>query len=125
MNITLWVIAGLLAFAFLAAGLTKLAQPKQKLAASPGMSWTENFSPGTIKLIGLLEILAAIGLILPAALGITPVLVPLAALGLALLMIGAAITHARRHELPVIAANLVLLVLAAVVAWGRFGPYAF
>ena len=125
MNITLWVIAGLLAFAFLAAGLTKLAQPKQKLAASPGMGWTESFSPGTIKLIGLLEILAAIGLILPAALGITPVLVPLAALGLALLMIGAAITHARRHELPVIAANLVLLVLTAVVAWGRFGPYAF
>ena len=125
MNITLWVIAGLLAFAFLAAGLTKLAQPKQKLAASPGMGWTENFSPGTIKLIGLLEILAAIGLILPAALGITPVLVPLAALGLSLLMIGAAITHARRHELPMIAGNLVLLVLAAVVAWGRFGPYAF
>jgi uncharacterized membrane protein YphA (DoxX/SURF4 family) len=125
MNITLWVIAGLLAFAFLAAGLTKLAQPKQKLAASPGMGWTESFSPGTIKLIGLLEVLAAIGLILPAALGITPVLVPLAALGLSLLMIGAAITHARRHELPVIAANLVLLVLAAVVAWGRFGPYAF
>jgi uncharacterized membrane protein YphA (DoxX/SURF4 family) len=125
MNITLWVIAGLLAFAFLAAGLTKLAQPKQKLAASPGMGWTENFSPGTIKLIGLLEVLAAIGLILPAALGITPVLVPLAALGLSLLMIGAAITHARRHELPMIAGNLVLLVLAAVVAWGRFGPYAF
>jgi uncharacterized membrane protein len=125
MNITLWVIAGLLAFAFLAAGLTKLAQPKQKLAASPGMGWTGNFSPGTIKLIGLLEILAAIGLILPAALGITQVLVPLAALGLSLLMIGAAITHARRHELPMIAGNLVLLVLAAVVAWGRFGPYAF
>ena len=99
MNITLWVIAGLLAFAFLAAGLTKLAQPKQKLAASPGMGWTGSISPGTIKLIGLLEVLAAIGLILPAALGITPVLVPLAALGLALLMIGAAITHARRHEL--------------------------
>ncbi|HEV8220094.1 MAG TPA: DoxX family protein [Streptosporangiaceae bacterium] len=125
MNITLWVIAGLLAFAFLAAGLTKLAQPRQKLAASPGMGWTENFSPGTIKLIGLMEVLAAIGLILPAALGITPVLVPLAALGLSLLMIGAAITHARRHELPMIAGNLVLLVLAAVVAWGRFGPYAF
>jgi uncharacterized membrane protein YphA (DoxX/SURF4 family) len=125
MNITLWVIASLLAFAFLAAGLTKLTQPRQKLAASPGMGWTENFSPGTIKLIGLLEILAAIGLILPAALGITQVLVPLAALGLSLLMIGAAITHARRHELPMIAGNLVLLVLAAVVAWGRFGPYAF
>jgi uncharacterized membrane protein YphA (DoxX/SURF4 family) len=125
MNITLWVIAGLLAFTFLAAGLTKLAQPKQKLAASPGMGWTEYCSPGTIKLIGLLEILAAIGLILPAALGLTQVLVPLAALGLSLLMIGAAITHARRHELPMIAGNLVLLVLAAVVAWGRFGPYAF
>ena len=55
MNIALWVIAGLLAFAFLAAGLTKLAQPRKKLAASPGMGWTEYFSPGMIKLIGLLE----------------------------------------------------------------------
>ena len=125
MNVVLWILAILLAAAFLAAGGMKLAQPKEKLAASPNMGWTEDFSPGTIKTIGLLEVLAAAGLILPGALHIVPVLVPLAALGLVLLMIGAAITHLRRHEPPAIAANLVLLVLAAVVAWGRFGPHPF
>ena len=124
MNIVLWIIAGLLAFAFLAAGAMKLAQPKEKLAAS-GMAWTEAFSPGTIKLIGALEVLAALGLILPAALDIAPILVPLAATGLILIMIGAAVTHARRKENQMIGVNVVLLLLAAVVAWGRFGPYSF
>ena len=124
MNIVLWIIAGLLALAFAGAGLMKLAQPKEKLAAS-GMGWTEQFSPAAVKAIGALELLAAIGLILPAALDIAPILVPIAALGLIALMIGAALTHARRKENPMIGANLLLLVLAAVVAWGRFGPYAF
>ena len=123
MNITLWIIAGVLAAAFLAAGAMKLAQPKEKLAAS-GMGWTDDVSPGMIKTIGLLEVLAAVGLILPAAVGVLPVLVPLAAIGLMAIMAGAAVTHARRKEAPMIAANLVLLVLAAVVAWGRLGPYA-
>lgn len=124
MNIVLWVIAGLLAAAFLGAGLMKLTRPREKLAAS-GMAWTEDFSPGVIKTIGALELLAAIGLILPAALNIAPVLVPLAATGLAVIMIGAMVTHARRREFPMIAGNLVLLVLAALVMWGRFGPYSF
>jgi uncharacterized membrane protein YphA (DoxX/SURF4 family) len=115
MNVVLWILAALLAAAFLAAGSMKLAQPKQKLAASPNMAWTEDFSPGMIKTIGALEVLAAIGLLL----------VPLAATGLMLLMVGAAITHARRRESRAIVPNLVLLVLAVVIAWGRFGPYPF
>ncbi len=124
MNIVLWIIAGLLAAAFAAAGAMKLAQPKEKLAAS-GMAWTEDVSPGLVKLIGALEVLAAIGLILPAVLDIAPVLVPFAALGLVLIMIGAIVTHARRKETQAIGINVVLLVLAAVVVWGRFGPYSF
>ncbi|MGR6963164.1 DoxX family protein [Geodermatophilus sp. URMC 61] len=124
MNVVLWIVAGLLAVAFLAAGLMKLAQPKKKLADS-GMGWTEDFSDGAVKGIGALEVLGAVGLILPAALGIVPVLVPIAATGLALLMLGAAVTHARRKESPNIVVNIVLLALAAFVAWGRFGPYAF
>jgi uncharacterized membrane protein YphA (DoxX/SURF4 family) len=123
MNVFLWILAGLLAVAFLAAGLTKLTQPKEKLAAN--MGWVEDFSPGMVKTIGALEVLAAVGLILPAALDVLPVFVPLAAVGLVALMIGAGVTHARRKEFPMIAINLVLLVLAAVVAWGRFGPYSF
>jgi len=124
MDVVLWVIAGLLAVTFLAAGIMKLARSKEQLAAA-GMAWTESFGAGTVKVIGALEVLGAIGLVLPAVLDIAPVLVPIAAVGLALLMLGAAITHARRKETSMIAVNVVLLVLAAVVAWGRFGPYAF
>jgi hypothetical protein len=123
MNIVLWIIASLLALAFLAAGLMKLTQPKEKL--NERMAWTRHVGPGAVKTIGALEVLAAIGLILPAALGIAPVLVPLAATGLVLLMIGAAITHARLNERQAIATPIVLLVLAAIVVWGRFGPYSF
>jgi len=123
MNIVLWIIAGLLAAAFLAAGTMKLTQPKEKLSA--GMPWTDDFSAGAIKGIGALELLAAIGLVLPAALDIVPILVPLAALGLVLVMIGAMVTHTRRKENQMIVVNLALAVLAGIVAWGRFGPYSF
>jgi uncharacterized membrane protein YphA (DoxX/SURF4 family) len=123
-NVVLWIVAGLLAVAFLAAGAMKMTRSKEQLASS-GLAWVEDFSPGMVKLIGLLEFLAAIGLVLPAALDIVPVLVPLAALGLVLMMIGAAVVHVRRKEIPGMMPSLVLLVLAAVVAWGRFGPYSF
>ncbi|HEV7755566.1 MAG TPA: DoxX family protein [Mycobacteriales bacterium] len=123
MNVVLWIIAALLAVAFGAAGLMKLTQPKEKLA--PKMAYVEDFSGGAVKAIGAVEILAALGLVLPAVTGIAPVLVPLAALGLVVVMIGAAVVHARRGENQLIVPNVVLLVLAAVVAWGRFGPYSF
>ncbi|WP_227025932.1 DoxX family protein [Streptomyces fodineus] len=80
---------------------------------------------GGVKAIGALEVLAAVGLILPAALGIAPVLVPLAALGLVILMTGAAITRLRRHEVRFMVVDVVYIVLAAFVAWGRFGPESF
>ncbi|HEX3588765.1 MAG TPA: DoxX family protein [Pseudonocardiaceae bacterium] len=124
MNLILWIVAAILAAAFLGSGLMKVIQPKAKLAAS-GMGWADDFSDGSVKAIGALEILAAIGLILPAVLGIAPVLVPLAALGLVLIMIGAVYVHGRRKEFPVVAFNVILLLLAALVVWGRFGPYAF
>lgn len=123
MNIALWVLQGLLALAFGMAGLMKMTQPKEKLA--PQMPYVEDFSQNTIRVIGLLEFLAAIGLILPALTGILAILTPLAAVGLVLTMIGAALTHLRRKEYPGIAINLVLLVLAAVVAYGRFVAYPF
>ena len=125
MNLGLWIIAGVLAFIFAASGAMKLVQSKEKLVASATGGWAADWSPAQIKLVGVAEILGAIGLILPAALHVAPILVPLAAVGLILVMIGAAIVHARRHELPNVAINVVLLVLAAVVAWGRFGPHSF
>jgi uncharacterized membrane protein YphA (DoxX/SURF4 family) len=125
MNVFLWIVAGVLAAFFLAAGVTKLSQSRRKLLANPNMKWVEDFSAGTIKLIGTAEVLGAIGLILPGVLDIAPVLVPLAATGLAVIMAGAIITHGRRKELPPIAINAVILVLAVLVAIFRFGPNSF
>jgi len=124
-NIALWVIAGLLAAAFLAAGITKLVKSKQALEADPRQAWAHDFSAGAIKAIGVTEVLGALGLILPAVTGIAVVLVPLAALGLAVTMVGAIVVHLRRGERQAVVAPVLLLVMSAVVAWGRFGPYAF
>jgi len=118
MNVALWIVQGLLALMFLMAGVTKVMQPKEKLAGN--MAWVEDFSGGQVKTIGVLEVLGAIGLILPAATGILPWLTPLAAIGLSLTMIGAIIVHIRRGELSMIIVNIVLLALAAFVAYGRF-----
>lgn len=124
MNIALWIIAAVLAAAFAAAGSMKIAQPKAKLAES-GMGWAEDYSDGQVKAIGVVEVLGAIGLILPAATGIAPILTPLAATGLVITMVLAAVVHARRGENSNIPVNVVLAALAAFVAVMRFGPNAF
>ncbi|MBU2074938.1 MAG: DoxX family protein [Actinobacteria bacterium] len=123
MNIFLWILAGVLAAAFLMAGAMKATQPKAKLAEN--MPWVEDFSDSQVRAIGVVEILGALGLILPAATGVAVVLTPLAAAGLALTMAGAAVVLARRKEFPNIAVNVVLGGLALLVAILRFGPHAF
>jgi uncharacterized membrane protein len=123
MNVFLWILQGVLAAMFLMGGVQKSTQPKEKLA--PRMAWVEDFPAGTVRFIGVVELLGAVGLVLPAALGIAPVLTPLAATGLAIVMALAMNTHRRRHEPGAIVFTAVLLVLLAVVAWGRFGPYSF
>lgn len=125
MNLTLWIIAGLLAVAYLVGGARKLIVPKARVAAAPGGGWAEDFSAGSVRAMGVLEILGAVGLVLPAALDIAPVLVPLAALGLVLYMAGAVITRVRRHEFKFMMGDLFFLALFGFVAWGRFGPESF
>lgn len=122
MNVFLWVLQIALAAMFALGGVMKATQPKEKLAAN--LPWVEDFSAGTVRFIGVVELLAAIGLIVPAATRIAPVLTPLAATGLAVVMVLAANTHRRRGEPQGIAVNAVLFVAAVVVAWGRFGPYS-
>jgi len=123
MNVLLWVVQVGLTVAFAAAGFLKVTRSRAQLR--PQMPYVEDFSDGTIRLIGALELLAALGLILPAWTGIATVLTPLAAVGLAVVMILAAVTHARRREYQAIAFNAMLFLLAAVVVWGRFGPYSY
>jgi hypothetical protein len=123
MNLALWIVAALLAAVFLGSGVMKLVQPKAKLASS--MDVLNDFGAGTIKMIGTLEVLAAVGLVLPAALDVAPVLVPVAGVGLVLLMVGALLTHLRRRELWAVVPILVLIALTGLVVWGRLGPESF
>jgi hypothetical protein len=125
MDLTLWIVTGLLAAVYLFAGAGKVFVPKEKLATAPGAGWLDDFTADAVKGIGVLEVLAALGLVLPAVLDIAPVLVPLAASGLVALMAGAVITRIRRGETGPMMADLTYLVLAAFVAWGRFGPESF
>ncbi|NNN33419.1 DoxX family protein [Streptomyces sp. S3(2020)] len=123
MNILLWIVQAVLAVLFAMAGVMKSAQPKDRLVEKP--PWVADFSPGTARFIGIVEFVGVLGLILPAATGIATVLSPLAAVGLGTTMLLAAAYHARKKEFPAIGLNAVLLILAALVAWGRFGPYSF
>ncbi len=123
MNIALWIAQVLLALVLGMASLTKHSRPRLALAGM--MRWVEDFTDLQVKGIGALEGLAVIGLIVPPLLHIGSFLTPLAAVGVILLMIGAAITHLRRGEPANAAGNMVLLLLAAFIAVGRFGPYHF
>jgi hypothetical protein len=125
MNLALWIVAGLLA-AVLLLSSAKLFVPKEKMAGMGAATrWVEDFSPGALKAIGALELLGAVGLILPAVLDIAPVLVPVTATCVALLFVGAVIMRLRRGEKVTIVGDLVYLAMAIFVAWGRFGPESF
>ena len=123
MNVAVWIVAVVLAAVFAMTGLMKSTQPKDKLAEK--LPWVDDVSTGTLRLIGVAELLGALGLILPAWTGIAPILTPIAAAGLAVIMALAVATHARRKEPSAVVVNLVLLVAAVFVAWGRFGPYSY
>lgn len=118
MNEVLWIVQILLGVIFLMAGFMKATQPREKLAAN--MAWVNDFSATQVRIIGVLEVLAGIGLILPMLTNILPILTPLAAVGLVLTMIGAMIVHIRRGEYSGTIVNIVFLAMALFVAYGRF-----
>jgi len=118
MNTLVWTVQVVLALVFAGAGGVKLVQPREKLTRV--MAWTAVTPQPVVKGIGMLELLGALGLILPALTGILPWLTPLAAAGLGLTMVGAALTNLRIGKPRHLIANAVLLVAAAFVAYGRF-----
>lgn len=122
MDTAVWIVAALLAALFLVTGLTKITQPRLKMAEGP-MEWAAAVTDGQFRTVGVLELLGAAGLILPAVLGIAPTLVPLAAVGLALTMVGAIVAHLRLGETDRLAVPIVVLALALFVAVERFGAY--
>ncbi|MEV0649568.1 DoxX family protein [Phytomonospora sp. NPDC050363] len=119
MHLALWIVQAVLAVLFFLAGTVTVLTPKEKL--SPKLPWADDFSAGVVRFIGAVEILGALGLILPAVTGVATVLVPAAATGLAVLMVAAAVVHLRRREPGSIVFNAVLFALAVFVAWGRYG----
>lgn len=118
MKYVLWFVQALLALAFLAAGFMKLTTPIDQLAQS--MVWVSAVPVWLVKFIGLAEMAGALGMILPALTRVQPQLTPLAGVGLGLVMLFAIIFHISRGEIGFIVPNIVLLALAAFVAYGRW-----
>lgn len=119
MDIALWIASGLLATAMVAAGGAKVVVPREKLLGK--MGWAASWSDARFKLLGLAEVLGGIGVIVPRVTGLLPILTPVAAACLVVLMAGAVRTHVGRNESP--AAPAVLALLGGFVALGRFGVW--
>jgi uncharacterized membrane protein YphA (DoxX/SURF4 family) len=111
----LWSIQILLALAFAAAGTMKLVRSKQQLAANPHMGWVQSVPAAQIKLLGIAEVLGAIGLVAPMATGIAPFLTRVAAVCLASLMGGAVATHVMRREPAAVPTIITLLAIVVAV----------
>jgi hypothetical protein len=120
MNTALWTAQGLLAAAYLAAGGLKIVRPREQLVATGTFDWMKDTSDAGVKAVGLIEILGALGVVLPRLTGIAPILTPAAATGLVLVQIAALRVHLVRGERRPLPANVLLLLLAAFAAAGRF-----
>jgi uncharacterized membrane protein YphA (DoxX/SURF4 family) len=118
LHIGLWLVQGLLAVMFLMAGAMKITTGQEELIAQ-GMAWAGRVPPGLILFIGVSEALGALGLILPSALRIQPILTPVAAAALGLVMVLAGAEHAMAGELGAVPVNAVIFGMTAFVAWGR------
>jgi hypothetical protein len=115
MKLAYWIVAGLLALLYLYSGGLKVVRSKDQLR--PMMGWVDSVPLRLIRTIGVLELLGALGLILPPLTGITPALALAAAIGLVLIQIGGMSLHLSRGEAKMIGLNVVLLILAGVAVW--------
>ena len=115
MEIAYWIVAGLLAAFYLYAGGKKLAQSQEQLA--PMMGWVDTIPMGAVRMIGAVEVLGAVGLVLPPLTGIAPWLALVAALGFLVLQVLATGLHLSRGEARLTGLNVVLIVWAAASVW--------
>jgi uncharacterized membrane protein YphA (DoxX/SURF4 family) len=114
------VIQVVLAIAFTAGGLAKLALPYAKYSNIPAVAWSKEFKPAHLRLLGVLEVSGGVGLLIPLFLPSLTMLTPLAAVGVALYMAGAIATHLRRSEYLHMVGNLIVfLVPALFVAYNK------
>jgi uncharacterized membrane protein YphA (DoxX/SURF4 family) len=121
MNMVAWVLQIVLAVAFLLHGLlfTVAYGPVAKRREARGRP-PSSMAPAFRQFIGVAELAAAFGLTVPPAVHIFPWLAPLAAAGLVLVMVGAAIFHARKSEFPAAAVTVFIGGLAAVTVFLRW-----
>jgi uncharacterized membrane protein len=115
MNVAYWAVASILALLYLYAGGIKIVRSKDQLR--PMMEWVDIMPLGLVRGIGVLEVLGALGLILPPWTGIAPEVAFAAALGLVALQIAATALHLRRHDVDSLWLNGSLLSLAGVATW--------
>lgn len=123
MNTTLWGFQGLLAAFMFLPRLMKLTNSNDQLIKKGNgrMDWAEDISAANMKIIGVLEVLAAIGLVVSMSVGLIPILTPFAAIGVILTMMGAILLHLKRGDEPKAwGINIMILLMAAFVAYGRF-----
>ena len=116
-HISLWIAQGLLVVMFIMAGAMKLSQPIETLTES--LPWVTSVPNLLVKFIGLSEFLGALGLLVPSIFRFKPFLTVWAAIGLAVIMILAAIFHATRGEFSAIGMNMILMSISLFIAWGR------
>jgi putative oxidoreductase len=119
-NIGLWAAQGLLAVMFLYAGYIKLSSEPAALDAM-GWHWAIDVPPALITFIGVMEIIGAVGIVLPMATRILPWLTIVAAGGMLVLQLAAIGLHVSRGEFADLWLNIILVAVAALVAWGRMG----
>ncbi|GAA3236268.1 DoxX family protein [Actinocorallia longicatena] len=115
MTIAYWIFAALLAVFYLYAGGKKTVQSRERL--QPMMGWVDTVPMPLVRVIGVLEILGAVGLVLPPLTGIAPVLAVAAAVGLVLIQVGGITVHLTRGEARLIGLNIALLASAGVTVW--------
>lgn len=117
MNILIWTVQVLLGLMFVAGGVMKVFRYE---ATKKSMPWVGEYSKGFVMFVGAADLLGGLGVVLPEATGIAPVLTPIAAIGLAVIMLLALIFHIRRGEYGSIGMNAIMLALAVFVAIARF-----
>jgi hypothetical protein len=115
MRIAYWIVAALLAIFYLYSGGRKVAESRERLL--PMMGWVDRAPMPLVRVIGAFEILGVLGLVLPPLTGIGAALAVAAAVGLALIQVGAIAVHLSRHEAKLIGLNIGLLIAAAAAAW--------
>jgi hypothetical protein len=118
-NIALWATQTLLALVYIVAGGLKVIRPREQLVATGRLDWMKDHSDAAVKSVGAVEILGALGMILPGLTGIATMLTPIAAVGLVVVQVGALRVHLTRDERQPLPINMILLGLAGFVAVGR------